>query len=255
MSPSLRRIFGIAVPLLISAIGIGLWYRFGFEPLDRIERPLAEALNGLTGRAAWFDSTVVFLNHWWGEALCVLVIFAAFCLTARWVVGRAIDWRRVAAYSGFIFAFWVVANGIGDFILEEYMPRASPTYAINGELVDLEEVRDVDVKTSSWTSFPSNHGSVFFTVFFFALLRWGRKAWVIFPICVVLSLPRCFTGAHWVSDSLIGSVLVTWSVAAIAVYTPLFRITLAAEEFACRLLHFFETDRDRAMRADGERGI
>ncbi len=256
MSLSLsRRRFGILLPLGLSALGIVLWWVYGFEPLNHLERPLADALNGLIGRSAGFDHTVVFFNNWWGEALCVLLVFLAFCLTARWAIGRGIDWRRVAAFAGFIFVFWIVANAIGDHILERFMPRDSPTYAMGEALIDLEEKRDVEVKTASRTSFPSNHGTVFFTVFFFALLRWGMRAWILFPVCFVLSLPRCFTGAHWVSDTLIGSVLVTWSVAAIAMYTPLFRLSLRVEDIACHLLHSLETDEDRAIRAKGHRGI
>jgi membrane-associated phospholipid phosphatase len=229
---------GLLAPVAVCAIGLILWWRYGFAPLDRAELPVAAFINGMTGRSQSLDSAVIFLNHRPGEILFVLIIFTAYALFTRWIVGRGIDWRPACVFAVYIFVFWFVANAIGDHVIERFLPRDSPSHHLVDHpvgFVDLEEVRQVDVKTESRSSFPSNHGTVFFTVFSFCLLRFGMKAWVLWPLVVLLSMPRCFTGAHWMSDSLIGSWAVTWLVAAIAMRTPLFRLCLWAEQVALRI--------------------
>lgn len=229
---------GLIAPIVASLIGLLLWWRFGFEQLNQLELPLARFINGLTGRNETFDHIVIFLNHFLGEALFALIIFGAFALFLRWYVGRGIDWRPAAVFAGYLFVFWVIGNYAGDKLLVEYLLRDSPSFYLVEHpdgFINLEAVRQAEVKTESHTSFPSNHGNVFFTVFFFCLLRFGMKAWVLLPLAFLLSLPRCFVGAHWVSDTMIGSVLLTWLVAAVALYTPLFRICLWAEELSLRV--------------------
>jgi membrane-associated phospholipid phosphatase len=226
---------GLLVPAALCAIVVLLWLLFGFGPLDRAELPLAAFVNGLTGRSETFDLLIIYFNRFHGEAIFVIIIFIAFVLVIRWVVGPRIDWRPVGVFACCVFAWWVLTNATGDHVIERFMPRDSPSYMLGEQFVNLEEVRNRDVKIKSRSSFPSNHGNVFFLVAFFCLLRFGHKAWVLFPLAFVLSLPRCFTGAHWISDNVIGSVLLTWLMAAIALYTPLFRLCLWAENLALRI--------------------
>jgi membrane-associated phospholipid phosphatase len=235
-----RRFFGfpawcaVLPPLVLSAIGLALWWRFGFEPLNDAELPLATFINGLTGRNETIDWLVIFFNRWWGEAVFVVIAFAAYALFAASRVPKPVDWRRILMFAGFILVVWVVCNEIGDEILEKTMPRNSPSLMMGEPFVDLSERYETRVKTEARSSFPSNHGTVFFTLFFICLMRFGKSAWELLPLCIFLSLPRVFTGAHWLSDTLIGSVLVTWVVAAIAVRTPLFGIYRWVEETICQ---------------------
>lgn len=234
MSDRVKKTIGVIAPIVLSVIGILLWRQYGFEPLDRWELPLAAWLNGLTGHNDAFDWLVIFFNNFWGEAITVVIAFAAYCLLARWITGPKIDWRPVAVYAAYIFVVWAVGSGLGTQYLENYFNRASPSHMIGDDLVKVDEIHGVDVKTASDTSFPSDHGNVFFTLFFMCLLRWGWKTWVLFPICLLLASPRCFTGAHWVTDTLIGSALFTWIISAIAVYTPLYWITQKLETMSLR---------------------
>ena len=244
-----------AAPLIVCTIGVVLWAVYGFGPLNRAEFPLARAINATTGHSHLFDHIVIFFNRWRGEALTVIFVFTAFALFARWVVGPLVDWRRVAAFSGYVFAVWFVTNAISVTVVEPSFPRESPSLMAGAAFMDLADLHDTKVKISSPKSFPSNHGNVFFIVFFMALFRWGRRAWVLFPLCLLLSMPRCFTGAHWVTDTLIGSVLLTWVTALLAVRTPLFRCSLFAEEMARRALAFAEKPEERALRDAGARSI
>lgn len=223
----------IVPPATLCVIGGALWWQFGYTPLDRLELPLAILINGLTGRSEAFDWLVIFFNRLPGEAVCVVIILTAFVAVAAWAMPKPVDWRRVAMFAGYVFVVWFVVDIIGGDIIENTMPRDSPSHFIGDEFVDLKERYNTRVKTSSNTSFPSNHGGVFFTVFFMMLMRFGRKAWVLLPLCIVLSSPRAFTGAHWMSDTLIGSVLVAWTIAALAVRTPVFRIHMRLEDAVC----------------------
>jgi membrane-associated phospholipid phosphatase len=232
MSERTRDGWILAAPIIAAALALVLWRVFGFEALNELELPLAAAINGLTGRWESFDRLVMFFNHWWGEALCVLTIFTVYAVTAAWLDAHPTDWRRIAGFAAFIFAVWIVANATGD-RLEPVFARPSPSHFIGESFVNLEERYGVEVKTESMTSFPSNHGSVFFTVLFMSVYRWGRGAWVLLPLAVVLSMPRVFTGAHWASDTLIGSVLVTWLVATLAMRTPMYAAYRWVEDCGC----------------------
>jgi membrane-associated phospholipid phosphatase len=206
-------------PLLSAALAFAAWRAIGFGPLDRLELPLALRVHAIAGWSDPVDRLVIFLNRKPGEALCVLIILAAYAAFAFHVGGER-NWRRIGLFAGLIFAAWYVANSVGA-SLEPVFARASPSLLIQDGHVDLAQLHDIKIKTRSLRSFPSNHGSVFLIVFFMCLLRWGACAWGLLPLCLVLSMPRVVVGAHWMSDTIIGSMLVTWLTSALILRTPL----------------------------------
>lgn len=134
-----------------------------------------------------------------------------------------------------ILTTWVVANFVGEGLIEPAVVRESPAFLLGDHFTDLAVLHDTKVKVRSANSFPSNHGTVFLLVFTMSLYRYGRAAWLLFPIATVLSLPRCFTGAHWVGDSLVGSLLMTWLIAAVVMTTPLRGLVDRVEQLAVGL--------------------
>jgi membrane-associated phospholipid phosphatase len=236
MKGFLKQHQGILFPFFACLAFIVLRGTFGWEPLNRVELPLARLLHSTAGRSDAVDRLIIFLNQWWGEALFVIFILASFLIVARHATSPGEDRRQILGFAVVIFATWIVANFVGEGILEPALRRTSPSFALGEDFTDLAALHEVRVKVRASKCFPSNHGTVFMLVAVMSLYRYGRRAWVLFPAAVVLSLPRCFTGAHWVGDSVIGSLLMTWMIGAIVMTTPLRKLVDFTERTAVAVL-------------------
>jgi Kdo2-lipid A phosphotransferase len=117
--------------------------------------------------------------------------------------------------------------------------RLSPSFALEAK-VWLSQSVDIglNIRDKSRHSFPSDHGVqlYYWTAFFF---RFGgrRLGLSALGLTLFLSVPRLVSGAHWMSDGVVGSlflVLIVWSWAvgtplmerAVGLLTPLFNWTL-----------------------------
>ncbi|TVS13602.1 MAG: phosphatase PAP2 family protein [Planctomycetaceae bacterium] len=227
---------GILLPLLGCVAFAVYWLAFGWQPMDRAELPLAALIHSAAGRSDFVDWAIIFFNRWWGEAVCVVLIYVSFLLVATRSTPEGEDRRRILGFSAVIFATWVVANFVGQDLIEPSVARESPAFLLGDGFTDLAVLHDTKVKVRSANSFPSNHGTVFMLVFTMSLYRYGRNAWLLLPVATLLSLPRCFTGAHWVGDSLVGSLLMTWLISASVMTTPLRKVVDRIEEIAVATL-------------------
>lgn len=227
---------GILLPLLGCVAFAVYWLVFGWQPMNRAELPLAALIHSAAGRSDSVDGAILFFNRWWGEAVCVVLIYVSFLLVATRSTPGGEDRRRILGFSAVIFATWVIANFVGEDLIEPTVVRESPAFLLGDGFTDLAVLHDTKVKVRSANSFPSNHGTVFMLVFTMSLYRYGRTAWLLLPVATVLSLPRCFTGAHWVGDSLVGSLLMTWLISAVVMTTPLRKVVDRIEQMAMAVL-------------------
>ena len=114
-----------------------------------------------------------------------------------------------------------LVNGIlfPEFI---HIPRKSPTM-VDKTAFRLSSVIDwITVKDHSRKSFPGDHATtaVLFTWMIFYLMGWRKGLLAIF-YAVFFCLPRLITGAHWLTDVLIGSGSIATVMSSIAFGTPL----------------------------------
>lgn len=86
------------------------------------------------------------------------------------------------------------------------IPRISPTRAVEGSIQLSELVPWLHVKDGSSRSFPGDHGT---TAILFAASYTVLAGWRLGILAIIygafLCLPRLFTGAHWLSDVIVGS--------------------------------------------------
>ena len=86
--------------------------------------------------------------------------------------------------------------------------KPSPGRVFWNDMVRLDEL-SAGAKVASDHSFPSDHTAVLIVWATYIFLAGDRKGrWLVWPVAVLLSLPRLFGGGHWVSDVLFGSPLV-----------------------------------------------
>lgn len=80
MKVPIQQVWGVVLPLLGCTAFAMYWLVFGWQPMDRFELPLAMLLHSAAGRSDLVDWTIIFFNRWWGEAVCVALIYLIlFC--------------------------------------------------------------------------------------------------------------------------------------------------------------------------------
>jgi membrane-associated phospholipid phosphatase len=144
----------------------------------------------------------------WVEDLWVLCFFAVYVVQAP--KGRRV--RRVAELLFSVLYIGAIIYCVNKTLFREYLeiPRLSPTLSIENSVHLSDEIPWLSIKDDSAKSFPGDHGTtalLFATSFsFFA----GRKLGILASLyAVFLCLPRLITGAHWLSDVIVGSGSIT----------------------------------------------
>ena len=80
----------------------------------------------------------------------------------------------------------------------------------------------IPLKDASTSSFPGDHATVLFAWAGFVLINnrsW--KSWIAAGIPLMLVLPRLFSGAHWLSDQLVGGLFVAIPILGWTYFSPL----------------------------------
>ena len=117
--------------------------------------------------------------------------------------------------------------------------RASPSLTVNGAVrltvLFPEWVRDWRMKDSSGVSFPGDHASILLLwAIFLSFAARGWRLWLVWGLALLFMLPRLVSGAHWLSDILVGGVFLSLMAVGWGFYTP-----YAAR--ACSLMERFAT--------------
>lgn len=156
----------------------------------------------------------------WLEDLCILAFFTI------WIRKSPASLRKIRIaqllfcilYSAFIL-FFVNRILFRDFI---QMPRLSPSLMIENSVLLSQKIPWMKIKDVSRASFPGDHATtaLLFAASFSYLAGWrfGVAAWLYASF---LCMPRLITGAHWLSDVLVGSGGIALFFLSIAFCTPL----------------------------------
>lgn len=156
----------------------------------------------------------------WIEDLCILAFFTV------WIQKSPYSLRKVRIaqllfcilYTAFIL-FFVNRMLLRDCIS---IPRSSPSLVVENSVMLSQEIPWMKIKDVSKTSFPGDHATtaLLFAASFSYLAGWrfGVVAWLYAGF---LCMPRLITGAHWLSDVIVGSGGITVFFLSIAFCTPL----------------------------------
>ncbi|HCJ84217.1 MAG: hypothetical protein A2Y28_03495 [Chlamydiae bacterium GWC2_50_10] len=172
-----------------------------------LDTTLFHLLNSTLEGPLWWQTFWAAANHPWAdwlEDLCILSFFAAYLFTGSPFVRprRLAELLLCAAYSAAVIYFF---NRL--FIREQlhyYWP--SPSAFFENAIHLNDKIPWISIKDSSLKSFPGDHATtaLLFASFYGYLVR-GRLALFAAAYAALLCLPRLITGAHWVSDILVGS--------------------------------------------------
>jgi membrane-associated phospholipid phosphatase len=212
-----------AALLLGCSLSAGLLLSWFLEPTRSlwlsIDDRLFWFLNGsLAGGAAWQGFWAA-ANNRVVDAFSALLMIGLFAHFARLNSGNNKD----AIAAVFVLLVGLVIAGVQ---LGKAMPidRLSPTLLYPGSLRLSELVYWIPTKDASADSFPGDHATallIFAGVITLYLPRaYAALAWLIF---FVFMTPRLVSGAHWLTDDLVGSVAVAGFVLSVVFATPLHR--------------------------------
>jgi membrane-associated phospholipid phosphatase len=103
------------------------------------------------------------------------------------------------------------------------LSRHSPTVMLKASLMLSEVAPWAKIKDSSYFCFPADHACIIFQwcSFLWIFTGWKRGLTAFF-LSIPFVLPRLISGAHWLSDLLVGSMSIVLIVLSYALYSPLF---------------------------------
>jgi membrane-associated phospholipid phosphatase len=189
---------------------------------DVLDVTFFKAINGTLRESPSWQLFWACANHKiadWIEDICVLCFFIAYILKAA----KKTRLRRVAELVFMVLYIAMIIYFVNKTLFREYLeiPRLSPTLTVENSVHLSEEISWMSIKDDSSKSFPGDHGTtalLFAASFtYFAGRRLGFFACLY---AVFLCMPRLITGAHWLSDVIVGSGSITLFFLSCAFCTP-----------------------------------
>lgn len=156
----------------------------------------------------------------WVEDLCIFLFFVL------WIQKSPVSLRKIrigqlvfcVLYIAFILFF------VNRILFRNFMhiPRLSPSLVVENSVMLSQKIPWMKIKDMSHASFPGDHATtaLLFSASFSYLAGWrfGIVAWIYASF---LCMPRLITGAHWLSDVIVGSGGIALFFLSIAFCTPL----------------------------------
>lgn len=163
-------------------------------------------------------------NHKWADWVEDLFIILFFAVCVR-QTQAGLKGKKIAEILFFILYSACIIYFINQLLFRESfpIPRSSPSLVVDGAVRLSQEIPWMAIKDKSFNSFPGDHAT---TALLFAsalsyLGGWRLGVWGCF-YAAFLCMPRLITGAHWLSDILVGSGSILLITLSWALCTPLF---------------------------------
>jgi membrane-associated phospholipid phosphatase len=198
-----------AIALAVLASWIWVPARAAWDALDAA---FFHAVNGsLAGGGAWARAMAL-ANMRLADAF-VAVVMLAFLLREGWIFRRPRVRPALYAMLALLALLLAIREGVfAELVRAMHWQRESPSLTLQGA-VRLGRMfpgldHAVHIKDSSSRSFPGDHASV---VFLWAAFLWrsasvGKRA-LVAGLAALFVLPRLVGGAHYLSDVLVGGVV------------------------------------------------
>ena len=232
--------------LLFSHLLIALLlFTLFFPPTKMLWRGLDTAfftlINPSLDGPKWWQAFWACANHKWAdwfEDLFILSFFVAFVAAGtRFVRMQRISQLLICTVYSAAIIYFFNRILVRDH-LHFYWPSPS---AILDNVVHLsDKIPWLHIKDSSQKSFPGDHATTaLLFVTFYGYLARGRLALLAGIYAALLCLPRLITGAHWLSDILVGTSSIVIFFLSWLFFSPLLQILSGAvETFFIHIISF-----------------
>jgi Kdo2-lipid A phosphotransferase len=167
----------------------------------------------------------------WVEDIFILGFFVAYVKMAH----KSLRKQKIVELLFLVIVIGSIIYFVNGKLFREHLdiPRMSPTLVVDDSVRLSQEISWMKVKDSASKSFPGDHGTtaLLFAASFTYIAGWRLGIFACL-YGAFLCMPRLITGAHWLSDVLVGSGTITLFFLSWAFCTPLFsRFTVSCEKF------------------------
>ena len=203
---------------IIAAFLLASWFieptkTFWLECDETLFRFLNESLR--SGQDSWRMLWAV-MNHRAFDAVSASLLASVFIVSA-WRHGRS-TWAWHAAVVSVTVLAVLIGTRIGHLIPVE---RPSATMLHQDAFRLNHWASGFETKDISYSTFPGDHGMVAMIGFGYAFHYLGKfYAWAAFAAGWIVVVPRLVSGAHWLSDELVGAGFIGILVLSWSFYTP-----------------------------------
>lgn len=179
--------------------------------------------SSLEGHPRWQIFWALANHKWadWIEDLCVLLFFVAYVRQAS----QGLRIRRIAELLICILYIAAILYFVNKTLFREHLkiPRLSPTLVVDSSFRLSEHLSWLKIKDDSSNSFPGDHATtaILFAAVLSYLSTW-RLGLLASCYAAFLCMPRLITGAHWLSDVIVGSGAIALIFLSWLFCTPLF---------------------------------
>jgi hypothetical protein len=192
------------------------------ELWDSLDQAIFFSLNGsLAGESIWHD--IWAFTNW--RPFDIIGGGFILAITFSWIYSLPRQ-QRLDVLSGMAVLLVIILitrfSAAGLLYLTDYQ-RYSPSITLTPSYRLSELVTWIDPKDYHKDCFPGDHGYVVITCIAFFFYKAGRRWGSISLILLPFILPRLFSGAHWATDILIGSMTMTLVSLPLLLCTPLYR--------------------------------
>ncbi len=170
--------------------------------------------NHLLGESKAFLYLVAFTNLRPFDAVAFLFMLGIFYYYYRQQDAKGRRWMVCIGLTMLVTA--VIAKQF-DMLLGFERPSATKFFTLQGiPVLRVSELTGWPAKDWSSTSFPGDHGMMLLIFTFYMLRYFGKKAFAASLLVVVIfSMPRIMSGAHWLTDVVVGagsicSIVLSW---------------------------------------------
>ena len=192
---------------------------------DRLDAGVFQLLNApLASSAAWAQVWAVCSTR--AVDLGFGLIMLAFLITGNWIFAAAQVRQALYAFSAVLLLLLLIRVGpLGELVRALHWQRASPSMTVDGavRLTGLfpDWTRDWHLKDASGRSFPGDHASILLMwAMFVSPFARGWRRWLVWCLAILFILPRLVSGAHWLSDVLVGGLFLALMAIGWGLYTP-----------------------------------
>lgn len=193
--------------LVVFLLGTFLWHETKVHFWDKLDQFFFRLLNDTLESSQNWRLFWAFANHRYADWLEDVIIAAFFAIHIR-QSQKELRFRKASQLVFCIFYIAAILYFINRMLFRIYLqiPRESPTLALDGGIRLSDYISWLNIKDDSLKSFPGDHATtaILFAAsfYFFAPRRLGIIACIYGAF---LCLPRLITGAHWLSDVVVGS--------------------------------------------------
>lgn len=208
-----------------------LWDRLDIVAFHLLNAPLAS-------NAAW--ARIWAVGNMRPVDLGFGLIMLLILVKGNWIVAASQVREALYAFLAVLGLLLLIRAGLlAELVKVMHWQRVSPSESVAGavRLTALfpDWSRDWQLKDASARSFPGDHASVLLVwAMFLSFFARGWRRWLVWVLAVLFMLPRVVSGAHWLSDLLVGGVFLALVAIGWGLYTP-----YAAS--ACALLQRYGT--------------